>query len=80
MYYFSSANSEVEAGSIVTLKRKKKKEKNPVQKPLKQQLNLDVFPRHVILVQCAVYFERTHYNVCRASGQIKFWFEMWSCY
>lgn len=78
MYHFSSANLAVEAGSIVAFKREKK-EKNPVQKTLKQQLNLDVFPCHVILVFW-VYFGRTYYSVYRASGQIKFWFEMWLCY
>lgn len=42
----------MEAGCIVGLKRKK--EKNPTQKALKQKLNLEVFPHLVILVQFAV--------------------------
>lgn len=69
LYQFSSTDSAMEAGYIVGLKTEK--EKNPAQTPLKQQLNLEVFPR-LILVQFAVYFEHTCYSVCRATGQIKF--------
>jgi len=57
-----------------------RKEKNPTPDPLRQQPDLEVFPHLVILVQFAVYFVRTYYSMCRATGQMKLRTEIWWCY
>lgn len=55
----------MEAGCIVGLKKKKKEEKNSTPNLLKQ-LDLEVFPHHVMVVQFTIHMS-IHVTVCTES-------------
>lgn len=63
----------MEAGCIVGLKKKGEKNSTP---NLLKQLDLEVFPHHVMVVQFTIHMS-IHVTVCTVTGQIKLGAEIW---